>query len=84
MLRPSPKHGTLRLPNDDNDDDDDYKLVLLELAEICPFHGFTRVGIQCDIKLICLLDNINYLIWKQHIENVTKCGNKALGFLRRK
>ena len=23
MLRPSPNHGTLRLPNDDDDDDDD-------------------------------------------------------------
>ena len=22
MLRPSPSHGTLRLPNDDDDDDD--------------------------------------------------------------
>ena len=23
MLRPSPNHGTQRLPNDDDDDDDD-------------------------------------------------------------
>ena len=25
MLRPSPNHGTQRLPNDDDDDDDDDK-----------------------------------------------------------
>ena len=30
MLRPSPNHGTQRLPNDDDDDDDDdYKYTLL-------------------------------------------------------
>ena len=28
MLRPSPNHGTLRLPNDDDDDDDDDHLFI--------------------------------------------------------
>ena len=28
MLRPSPNHGTQRLPNDDNDDDDIYEYHL--------------------------------------------------------
>ena len=31
MVRPSPKHGTLRVPNDDDDDDDYQRTVLAEL-----------------------------------------------------
>ena len=29
MLRPSPNHGTQRLPNDDDDDDDNARLLWL-------------------------------------------------------
>ena len=28
MLRPSPNHGTQRLPNDDDDDDDEFHLFV--------------------------------------------------------
>ena len=30
MLRPSPNHGTQRLPNDDDDDDDGYMKYKLD------------------------------------------------------
>ena len=32
MLRPSPNHGTLRLPNDDDNDDDDDDFSLARSA----------------------------------------------------
>ena len=35
MLRPSPNHGTQRLPNDDDDDYDD--------EEYCQVHGHSRI-----------------------------------------
>ena len=36
MLRPSPNHGTQRLPNDD-DDDDDYLITLVVV------HGYSKI-----------------------------------------
>ena len=34
MLRPSPNHGTQRLPNDDDDDDDDDDLLITTLFNL--------------------------------------------------
>ena len=33
MMRPSPNHGTQRLPNDDDDDDDDDDLHVVHISD---------------------------------------------------
>ena len=45
MLRPSPNHGTQRLPNDDDDDDDD------DDDEICGL--VSAVNYRRSLKTIC-------------------------------
>ena len=36
MLRPSPNHGTQRLPNDDDDDDDDEGTQVFAVVDFGP------------------------------------------------
>ena len=42
MLRPSPNHGTLRLPNDD-DDDDLLNVYMYMFLDICNIYVSLRV-----------------------------------------
>ena len=51
MLRPSPNHGTQRLPNDDDDDDDDLKReidVLYCRSECKLFHNLGPITLTQD------------------------------------
>ena len=51
MLRPSPNHGTQRLPNDDNDDDYYYDIVLGRKWQPLPvlkYRGLVTLCIVCE------------------------------------
>ena len=49
MLRPSPNHGTQRLPNDDDDDDDSF-LRYGHFVEYMNMHAIRSVG-QCYVNI---------------------------------
>ena len=55
MQRPSPNHGTQRLPNDDDDDDDD------DDPEISP--SSLSAGCHLQISLLCQNDHLTAL-WR--------------------
>ena len=44
MLRPSPNHGTQRLPNDDDDDDDD-RYVCVYVFSMCMYFYISTFSI---------------------------------------
>ena len=42
MLRPSPNHGTQRLPNDDDDDDDNKPTFTITFARLFATSAYTQ------------------------------------------
>ena len=50
MLRPSPNHGTQRLPNDDDDD-----LYIYDLSGSCSLSFLYVSSCQCHLVLLVLL-----------------------------
>ena len=69
MLRPSPNHGRLRLPNEDDDDDMDTHSGIsdrfvppgLAVLVVSPPRGVRCCQTSCMTNSLCVVTNIGYL-----------------------
>ena len=67
MLRPSPKHGTQRLPNDDDDDGDEVLLKKLNLHTYLHYYraDAKKTEDQIESNMVCVM----YISLDRYIDN---------------